>query len=339
MSISEREPVEAARSLRPRSLHDLRSGQALLASLAFRAVCGAVAVAGPPNAGTQLALLVPAVAVALPHGALDGRDGKRLFVPQHGRLWFVPFLGSYAALSMATLLLWWFSPFLALSGFLLISLVHFGQCDRETASSFPRASVLARGGIPIVLPTLAFPDEVGRLFAWLAGERNAAVVLALLVGPVAVVWLAAVAVEVAQALLEPQRRRPGDALTALSVAGALALLFATVPPLLAFALYFSLFHASRALLQATAGEGTDPRTAIGRAMRDAVPLSIAAIAIGAILFLFQPAGAATPAVLRAVFLLLSALTVPHMWLEHRLRIDADSMSKRLEAAAVREERP
>ncbi|KAB0676172.1 Brp/Blh family beta-carotene 15,15'-dioxygenase [Aureimonas leprariae] len=318
MSISEREQVEQARSVRPHDLQDLRDGHALLASLVFLAVCVAVGLTGLPSRETQLVLLVPAVAVGLPHGALDGRDGKRLFAPRYGRLWFVPFLGCYAALFTATLLLWWLAPFLALSGFLLISLVHFGQCDRDPASRFPRLSIFAHGGIPIVLPALAFPNEVAQLFAWLVGERDAATILALLTGPVAVTWVAALCVECVQALLEPQGARLGEARRTFSATAALVLLFATVPPLLAFAFYFALFHAPRALLEATEGEAPDPRAAIGRELKAAMPLSIAAMAIGVALFVFQQADDWTPAVLRSVFLLLSALTVPHMWLEYRL---------------------
>lgn len=304
---------------RPTAVQRLWSRHALAVAILFPVAACAVVFVRTAGTTFEVAALLVAVVLGLPHGALDGRVGKRLFAPVHGRLWLVPFLAVYLALFAATMVSWQLAPVLALPCFLAISIVHFGACDRDPASRFPRLAVLAHGGLPIVLPALAQPAAVEQLFTWLAGNGAATAVLHSLTGPVAAAWLAALAVTITSAF--PFAPLSGTGATGkgrhLAAMGATGLLFVLAPPAIAFALYFALLHTPRALLETLGTDEADPLAAAVGAVREAVPLSIAALGIGGLVFLIQPAGDWAPAAVRTVFQVLSALTVPHMWLEYR----------------------
>lgn len=253
---------------------------------------GALACLAGPSA--QAALLVAAVAAGLPHGALDHEVARRVFAPRWGARWAWPFLGGYLALLAGTLALWRAAPGAALLGFLFLSALHFGEEDAggDGAPGWPAR--LAHGGLPIIAPALARPDEVRSIFALLAGDA-AGPVLDLLRGPAAAGWLVAAALSF--------RSGRGRGARAGELA-ALFLLFAAAPPLAAFAIYFAVIHSPRAVA------ALDSRARLGARV---LPLTVAGLGLGALIWRWWPGEEAGGAV-RACFLLLAALTVPHMWL-------------------------
>lgn len=310
-------PSAGAPALSFRRLQILHTRAALV--LVAAAVLAALA-AGPIGGPVQFALLVAAVIVGLPHGALDHRVARARFAPGWGLYWPVPFLAGYAALAGLTLLAWRLVPALALGAFLALSALHFGECDAHKHDRSRWLRIAAHGGLPIVLPALAHPDDVGQLFGWLAGDASGAAALQVLTGPAAVLWGASLAASLGSAAARNFEAGSVSQDEALSWAltGALALLFAVLPPLAAFAFYFAAVHAPRALLE-TAEREPAPLPAIRRSLAGALPPTLGALLLAAAIQAMQPVGHWAPAGVRTVFWVLSALTVPHMWLAHPLR--------------------
>jgi lycopene beta-cyclase len=77
-------------------------------------------------AWSNLILFLGLFAVGLPHGALDHLPN---FTFKSTRFWL--FIGQYLCLGASMLLLWFFSPAMALILFLLYTAWHFGQADFE----------------------------------------------------------------------------------------------------------------------------------------------------------------------------------------------------------------
>ena len=252
------------------------------------------------GAGAQPWLLVAATVAGLPHGALDGARGRRVFASGQGAEWVVPFGLFYLGLAAAVLLAWRVAPGTALLGFLLLSVAHFGEAD-GTGEGFVQR--IARGGLPTVIPALAHPAMVERLFGWLAGN-DAGMVEHIVTGPVAAVW--------AIALLLAMGRWIGDARRGawepLAEAAALVLLFALAPPLVAFAIYFVAIHTPRALSASAADWSTANSGTL-------VLLVVLAALGGTALFALGPPLPVGAAAVRASFVLLAALTIPHMALD------------------------
>lgn len=248
--------------------------------------------------------LLAAVAVGLPHGGLDHLVGRAVFFGRHRRRWWLPFLTGYLGLGVATLVLWHLMPAAMLGIFLLLSILHFGAEDAQSSGDTGAVAVVAHGCVPVVVPALLHPEAVGRLFRLLAGDGGAHV-LWFASGPLALVWLSAIAGWSARSVF-----RCGGRIDPVGLAGTV-LLFVIATPLAAFAIYFAVLHTPRAFRSLHTEAGLDDRSGV---LRRSLPLAALGMAVGVALFVFQPAHELDSDMVRTLFLLLSALTVPHMWL-------------------------
>ncbi len=266
---------------------------------------GLVASAFLPREASWLVALCAVIVLGVPHGALDGAVAAPLLRPRYGRAWFGVFAVPYLALSALVLLAWQVAPLPTLAAFLAVSVLHFGE---EDAGPGRPIEALVRGGLPITLPALARPDETAGIFSvvtrmpmphlpawWTAG---------------AWLWLALAA---AWLLTGRARRGVRGEMAVLAVA------FVALPPLTAFTLYFVGLHAPRHMLALV----RDPSKAPGidtvqRAVRASLPIFALTLLLGAGLWPLYAAGAANaPANLLTVTLqMLSALTLPHILLDH-----------------------
>lgn len=258
---------------------------------------GGVAVSGRVSPTLLLAL---GVVAGLPHGTADLDGGRRAF-RSYGKQWWQPFLGVYLGLIAAVLLAWRLCPAATLVGFLFLSMIHFGRQDRQDRCR-SLAWVVAQGAAPVIVPAVVHGGKVERLFAVLAGDGAPAIVAALS-GPVSAVWCASIAVAFYQ-IGDSAERRSEAAELALVV-----LLFALTTPLVAFAFYFALLHTPRALVaQRIQGAGSS--------WASMTALTLLACALGAGIFVVAPGLTFDADVVRTAFMLLAALTVPHMALDH-----------------------
>ncbi|MEO0650259.1 MAG: Brp/Blh family beta-carotene 15,15'-dioxygenase [Planctomycetota bacterium] len=266
--------------------------------------------------GAQLRVAVAAsvLLLGMPHGALDftlsGLVGAR-------RTWAsgLAFLGVYAALGALVVGAWQVAPSPTLVAFLLLSVVHFGLADVASRPDRPVAKVLLRGSIPIVVPLAWHPVETGELLALLAETDRGATVEALdACGP----WMlcALVIGTVWVALRESGPTRPSIG-RALIEPLALGSIFVFATPLVAFTVYFCGWHSTRHLDAARrwlTGSHAPPR---GPVLLEAGAIWLAAIGLILVLgsFVGDPASLdLDETVLRAMFIGLGALTLPHVLL-------------------------
>ena len=278
---------------------------AVLAPVAAFAPPQALAIAGP-------LVLTVAVLVGLPHGAVDLAQPDLGSGPPRARaLVGLGYLGAFAVAVAA----WWLWPLATLLGLLALSVLHFGTADdvvarwrigRTPPAAVRAVRVVALGGIPVTAPFALHPGQVAPLVARLApGAMPVVHQVAVVAG--ALVALAAVAT-VAGAW------RSGDRVGALEPA-VLVALFALVPSLLAFAVYFGLWHSlrhvGRILGADLAAHHAPPtaralRSALGRFVRTAALPTAIAVAALAVLVAVTGSGA-----LVAALVLVLSLTVPH----------------------------
>ena len=265
----------------------------------------------PIPLGAQLLILGGGVALTgMPHGALDGRLARTWLRPKLGRSWAVWFTSIYLLLSAAVLAAWLVWPVASLVGFLLISAWHFGSGDAAAADAPPRlwaVESVVRGGLVLSLPAVFHPAEVGVLFDWLI-PATAGGGTGVAAGLAASAWLFIPAA--AAVLLWHAARGHVFAASELLL---LPLVFAALPPLLGFAVYFCVWHAPRHLL-----EWLDAADAavLARAAFPATAVTLLAMAGAAWWLSAGVAAASVPAAtVRVLFVGLSALTVPHMLLD------------------------
>lgn len=309
------------------------------APVALVIVALVVAVTGPIPTRLQYVPLVVSVAfLGLPHGAVDHLAPARVRGerPDMRAMLRVGLL--YAVVGGAYAVAWFLAPALSFALFIAITWAHWGQGDVHALVTFAGdhlrssgqrvATAAARGGLPMLVPLLAFPREYRRVARTLVGRfGDTAAVLdpvfatetrivlgvgytLLVVGTLAVgLWRA---------------RRVNAVRDWTRDAGETVLLgafFATVPPVLAIGVFFTLWHSARHVARlllvdpegrraAAAGDVTG---ALARFARDAAPLTAASVVLLGIFYVAVPVPPGDVAGVVGLYLvLIAALTLPHV---------------------------
>ena len=251
----------------------------------------------------DLVALAAVVLIGLPHGALDGAIAMHLGYANR-ILKFLRFIGLYVLMAGLVVGAWILMPALCLLGFLIISMLHFGAGDARHGTGWMRgAEVVAHGGLVVAGISQMHRPEVDVVFGYLVGGDTTLVWQGLDVMTVFVAL--ALVMCIGQALWFRKWRGTAAELVLLAV------LFAMVPPLVGFAVYFCCVHSARHI------------AAIVGSLRRY--MSVASLCFQALVFTLASwlAGAAAgwwfmdvtnpePTVLRVIFIGLAALTVPHM---------------------------
>ena len=289
-------------------------------------VAVALAVVGSaldPMAARSLAapVAVAAVLVGLPHGAADA--GLLAAAPCRDRRLLGPAYLAVAAVVVLTALLARVPVVLAL---LVLAVAHFGTGEVETTpgpTGMPPwrrwAAATAGGGLVVAVPFAAHPGPVDAVLAALDPGLPAAL-------PAAARW-AAVALAGGCGLVVAVADHQRGSHTAAGELLLLAALGALAPPVLAFGVYFGLWHSPRhtarlAGLPADHEAVTPPRPTPTLDRPVAVLAGLGSVGVaGAGVAVLTALGTPPPAVLAYLVLGLLALTVPHTavvaWLDRR----------------------
>ena len=307
-----------------------------------------------------LPLVASALVLGLPHGAVDHLTPSRARGQAVVARDVVAVGLLYAVLGGLYAAVWFVLPVAAFVVFILLTWLHWGQgevhalgavlaVDHLETPTQRGLTALARGTLPMLVPLVAFPGEyrfvaetlVG-LFGGSLGPLTAAFTVRGRVAVAALVGLLLVA-----ALAVGYRRADDRRLWAVDAGevGLLVAFFAVVPPILAVGLYFTCWHALRhvgrllALDPAARQALADGHTggALARFTRDAIPLTLASLALLGGLAALVPTGPAGVADLVGLYLvLIAALTLPHVvvvahldreqavWTPGRMRLRGDS---------------
>ena len=307
--------IELALFQKVRKFSRLAVVVAILASLIFAQV-----IESSDNTW-QVVIAVIALAVGIPHGALD----HLVTLPKSSAVKMAGFITVYVAVAVIAviLLLTW-----NVVGFIFVvamSAVHFGigdaafisEIDRRSSytNKFPRFSYAAAGGsLPVVIPLVSEKSSAALervnpvLINWHQGLNDELLLLTLVIFAIALLRLL-------------QKRRISDAID-LSLLYLLAL---TAPPLVAFAVYFGCWHAMRHTARLTLvlprsqkafaeGRSTD---AFLNAIWPGLPALIGTFVVAGIVIAFR-GGSVSDQFLWITLVIVWALTVPHMAVTARL---------------------
>ena len=302
--------------------------------LAITVAVALVAVAAPPSDTAAVAVVVLVIALlGIPHGAVDHlvaapptsapptpseRPPRRLTDAMQWR-----FHLAYVAAMAAYGLVWLVSPGLALAGFLVLSVHHFGQSDlaylrverrRQLAAQISRGLFLV--GVPLVAHLATVAPVIERLggvdptsWSWLAGHTAAWCAL-LIAQHMAVGLFAASHVDGRSIIFRE-----------IATVGALTGLFVLTDPLIGFAVYFGLWHSMNHLhvlagvLGRRAGSVALAPAELARLVAPRSALSVGALAV---LVAGAHASGQPEAIVPVALVFVSMLTLPHMFVVERL---------------------
>jgi len=300
-------------------------------------VAFAAGAALPPRL-RYVPLAASVVLLGLPHGAVDHLAPSRARGEQATDRTALAVGLLYLVLGGAYAGLWFLLPSVAAVAFVAITWFHWGQGDLHAAVAIAGADhlrtraqrglfVVVRGGLPMLVPLLAFPGEYRRVltaFVALFGDGS--------LGP----WARLFAADVRLALgggflaltvagLALGRRRADRGAVGWRVDAAETVLlwayFLTVPPLFAIGIYFPLWHSARhvarlLLVDDDAAALLGERRwvpALARFARDAAPLTALSLVFLAGFAALVPGDPRSELGAAAVYLVfIAVLTLPHV---------------------------
>ena len=269
----------------------------------------------------QVAIALVALAIGIPHGALD----HLVTLPRSSASKMALFISIYVAVAVVAviaLLTWNVVGFIFV---VLMSAVHFGIGDAAFISEIDRRSenprrfqkylyAAAAGTLPVVVPlvseksTSALEKVNPALVDWHQGLNNDLLLWTMLLTAFALLRLV-------------QKRRDGEAIDLVL----LYLLAVTAPPLVAFAVYFGCWHAMRHTArltltlpssQAAFAEGS-AKKAFFRAVLPGTPALTGTFIVAALIVFFR-GDSLDDQFLWVSLVVVWALTVPHMAVTARL---------------------
>jgi Brp/Blh family beta-carotene 15,15'-monooxygenase len=281
---------------------------------------GAACFFSPGMAGfTTGTLAVLVLVIGLPHGAADHRFARPRLEPVLGTAWLPAFLAGYLAVAVAIAGGWFMAPAATIVAFFLASAWHFGQEEPHLPIGPPCLRPVfrfARGGLLIWTPLVFRGGEVCEILGLVApGGLGPAIEDAthlLTACSWVMLPIAAVAWGI-QGVVAGKRRGlvrwvlfQDNALVASLVA-----LFAMTSPLVSFPVYFCGWHSARGLKRLRR-ELDESWLELAASL---APLTVGAIAlIGLGSWLVLEASGWNETLIRATFIGLSAVAVPHLLL-------------------------
>lgn len=279
---------------------------------------------GTPELTSMVFIAGMAIAVlGVPHGGLDHWIGRRLLYRRFANRWWAVFFSAYLLIGISFGLGWFVAPTMTVVLFFLVSAWHFGREDRQvflsrrSTSRINRAiehvAAAAVGGLVIWIPALVRPDEMELLLRLIvpptgAEPANRIVEVTQIIAACFVPFAALIAIT--RIVASPLNYDPWVPL-------ATAIIAMCLPILISFSIYFCGWHSWQGLQRLR----RDESLATAEFIFYVAPLSIAAIIGVATAGWWMQDGSAelifngqTSASLRAVFIGLSAIAVPHLFL-------------------------
>ncbi len=271
---------------------------AILLSLIFRTAFGS------DSMGWQIALALIALTIGIPHGAVD----HLITIPRTSLVKFWLFIVSYVLVAVVAALAIFHWNVIGFQLVALMSALHFGFGDASYLAESGEKKMgriaqtlyaLAAGSLPVVIPLVnsksssALQRVHPELVGWAGGAARSLEVTVWILAGAAVLYLIAT----------KSYRFASDLVL-------LALLALVAPPLVAFAVYFGCWHATRhtARLTLLLPPSTTP---LMSAFKAGVPALVGTVVVASGIVLFKHQGFDS-ALLWSLLVVIWALTVPHM---------------------------
>jgi Brp/Blh family beta-carotene 15,15'-monooxygenase len=254
-------------------------------------------------------LFIAVVVTGMPHGAVDHLVAAQLYGLDFTWADQAKFYGGYLALMALYGAFWIVAPVGSLWVFLVMTMYHFGQADLaywELSPAPARLVYLSRtlmGEFGMVAGVLVtewplLSTHPTTVFAGLVGQHVLVLGTAALFGDI-------------------EAQKSGR--EALNVA-VLAALFGTVHPLVAFAVYFGLWHSLGHILELLRffqREETPPETLRAFYRKAALFTILPFVGLGVLYWVTQAFGS-TDQMIALLFIIIAVMTLPHMVIVERL---------------------
>jgi Brp/Blh family beta-carotene 15,15'-monooxygenase len=289
----------------------------MFAGLSLAFIVGG-ALIGPGTTEMHLILLVALLPFfGIPHGALDYALAQKMMRHHWGPFWAPLFVLLYLLGMGIVLIVWRVHATASLAAFLVLTFYHFGKGDsltrREMSGILRATELIGRGGVVLTFPAVFDRTEVMRLFSCLVPESGAGMLVQILAALAPLCAAALIACILASGIRFVRLGTDRDLARAIELL-ILAGMFALLPALLAFAIYFNALHSIRHMLGVALQKTTAPAISVWSHMfRTALPVTLATLMLGGGAFI-SLSGLAfdVPRLVQVVFIGIASMTYPHV---------------------------
>ena len=287
-------------------------------------------------------LMVMLPLLGIPHGALDDKLGKDVFSRRYPRSWRLLLFTVYLGMMGVVIAIWNAFPTASLAAFLVLTGYHFGLGDSLRSAHTPAAvrvtEMVSRGGMVLGLRAVFHRPEVTTIFQYLVPKPGAILLLDILTALVPLFMFCLLFCLFSSMMAYARCRSSLDLMRAAELA-TIALLFMTMPALLAFCIYFIGLHSIRHLLCVAAGSGESAMVpGILRMLVTAFPITAATMVLGGIGYVavggsdFQISYA-----IKVIFIGIASMTYPHVLviaIANRIGVIPHPPAKRTEVQSI-----
>jgi beta-carotene 15,15'-dioxygenase len=268
---------------------------------------------------TLVICIASTVLVGVAHGSVD-----HLILGDSIKGRFPLLISIYLLMTGVFVAVWFVAPSAALMLFLFISVVHFGfsDVDVEKVSDATKfwPEILLRGALPILLTCAFHTQTCAGMFAQLIGpSADASAIQHTLTSSCSFLFPVWICLAIS-CLIRILRSKKSAAFKRryylfLLESAALALCSIFLPVLISFSIYFCAGHSARQIFKlAHALDRSSPRRSLMTFCRCAAPIVVVTLVFGAGFFAIDVQDKIFfSAALRALFIPLSALTLPHLF--------------------------
>jgi Brp/Blh family beta-carotene 15,15'-monooxygenase len=275
------------------------------------------------QSAAAVVLFVAVLLTGMPHGAIDHLVAAKLYGLRFTWADQAKFYAGYLALMALYGGLWLVAPVWSLMIFLVMTMYHFGQADLaywELPPGAARLLYVSRGLLLIGGPIAAFPTLVDPIFDAIAGVQASAWPLlatrpALVFG--GIVGQHVLAAATAALAYDVDRGKWGREAISIPV---LAALFGVVPPLVAFSVYFGLWHSLGHILELLRffrRRAAEPATLPAFYREAALFTLLPFMGLGVLYWITQSVGLQDQ-MIALLFIIIAVMTLPHMVIVERL---------------------
>ena len=266
--------------------------------------------------------------LGLPHGAADHDVLLKLWNKQYTPRSLFAVLAPYILLAGIYLILWWVAPLLSFVAFILLTWFHWGQGDLYSICWFTGKShlnkqwhlystVIIRGGLPMLVPLIAFPDIYERVAMDVISNLSPGIIFEYDVlfsfqfrMAMGLLFAAIVLIHV----ISTYKADTSWYIDVLEIAQ-LLLFFLLVNPILAIGIYFCFWHGLRHILRIAILYDTEERRLVSGLRHfiiRVIPTTCAALIFLAAMYYTVPSRPQSIEQFIGLYLILIAiLTLPH----------------------------
>ncbi|MEO1053992.1 MAG: Brp/Blh family beta-carotene 15,15'-dioxygenase [Bacteroidota bacterium] len=277
----------------------------------------------PSENATNFVCFLAILLFGVPHGAIDHKIHQSFSISNNK----IKFITRYVMIAVGYLAWWLFMPFKAFLIFILLSAYHFGQemVEDHKLNTKEPIHYLVWGSLILIAPLLIHFNELLPSFEIMAGQSIAPLNMSVAYSVALIIFGFAILFLIYNAYMGKIQR--ADLIKSVNFILYISISYLFLPFIVAFTLYFVLFHSTNALRhQFLWFKKRNDNYKVVHFIKDLVPFTLLAF-VGIFLTIYLSNPSEWASLFSYFFVFISVLTLPHALLFNQLYMKRKKINK------------